>query len=1062
MFISDFAIRRPIVTTVTMVALVVFGIFALTQLQTDEFPDVQNPVVVVSIPYPGASPESVEREVIERIEEGIAGISGVDKIQSNSLDGFGVIITFFQFEKNLQEATQEIRDKISEIRNDLPPEMEEPILTRFDPADLPIVSLTLSSKEMTGPELTRLADPSITRQLRGIPGVAEVRVVGGIERELTVALRPKDLEASGIGVAQVVQALQAQNLAAPVGRLNGQFDERTIRLRGRLEKPSEFMRLPIAQTQGRLIRLGDIADATDGTEEPRSAALYNGEEAVGIDIKKSKGFSTTQVAAEIQKKVAEIQTTLQKGVSFRVVRDAGVRVAASVRNVEEALIEGAALTVLVVFLFLNSWRSTVITGLALPVSVLASFVAVWAFGFTLNTMSLLGLSLAIGILIDDAIVVRENIVRHVEMGKDHFTASHDGTDEIGLAVAATTFSIVVVFVPIAFMGGIAEQWFAPFALTIASSVLVSLFVSFSLDPMLSAYWPDPHIPPEKRGFITRGLDAFNRWFDRQADRYKTVIGWALDHRIAMVGLAILSFVGAIALPFLGVVGGSFFPTTDDSEFNITIETPPGSNVAYTRLKAEEAARLARGKKEVLYTYTAIGGQTEEVDKGTVYVRLSPKHERVRRQDQVVQDLRDELSRLGGVTASITTSGFGDQKQIQVQLSGPDSTELNKIADQVLGMVRSVPGAVDVGLSTRGQKPELEVQIDRSMAGSIGVTAGQIAQALRPAFAGIDVGDWVDDIGETRDVRVRFVPESRRNVGDLSTLSLNVPGIDGRISQVPLGQVAQVKTGIGPARIDHLDRERVITVQANTQGRALTEVIRNIEEKLKTLRLPPGYSLSQGGETEDQREVFGRIFAALGIAVLLMYFVLVVQFGSFLDPLAIMLSLPLSLIGVMLALMVTGSTLNLMSMIGVILLMGIVAKNAILLIDFAKWSEEKGMSRRDALIEAGRVRLRPILMTTFALIAGMIPVAIGAGEGADFRAPLGRAVIGGVITSTVLTLVIIPTFYEIMTEWRDWVLSRVFGRGEAGHGHGHGHGGPGPGHSQPLPSPHASHRRAEGI
>ena len=1024
MFISDFAIRRPTVTTVVMLALGVFGIFALVLLQTDEFPDVQNPVVVVSVPYPGASPGSVEREVIDRIEEGIAGISGVDKIQSNSLDGYGVIITFFQFEKDLQEATQEIRDKISEIRNELPREMEEPILTRFNPADLPIMSLVLSSRTASGPELTRLADPDITRRLRGIPGVAEVQVIGGVERELTVELRPRDLQAAGLSVGQVVEALQSQNLAAPVGRLNGQFDERTIRLLGRLEKPADFARVPIAQSQGRVVRLGDVANARDGTEEPRSAAVFNGEDAVGIDVKKSKGYSTTQVAEEVRAQVEQIQQSLPDGVTFRVVRDAGIRVAESVANVQEALVEGAALTVLVVFLFLNSWRSTVITGLALPVSVLASFVAVLAFGFTLNTMSLLGLSLAIGILIDDAIVVRENIVRHVEMGKDHYTAAHHGTDEIGLAVAATTFSIVVVFVPIAFMGGIAEQWFAPFALTIACSVLVSLFVSFSLDPMLSAYWPDPHLPPEQRGFVTRTLDRFNAWFDRQTDAYRRLIGWALDHRWKMVFLAIAAFVGALALPALGIVGGEFFPVTDDSEFNVSLDTPPGSNLEYTKLKAEEVARLARSKPEVLYTYTTIGGQTGSVDEGNVYVRLTPKHERERRQNDVAAGLRGELATLAGANASITTSGFGDQKQILIQITGPESGELQRIADRVLALVREVPGAVDVDLSTRGQKPELEVQLDRALAGSIGVTAAQIARSLRPAFAGIDVGDWVDPSGETRDVTIRFAPEARGSTADLATLPLNVTGPDGQVQQVPLGQLATVRTGLAPARIDHLDRERVITVQANTQNRPLSEVIGEIEARIAGVALPPGYTIRQGGETEDQREVFGRIIMALAVAVLLMYLVLVIQFGSFLDPLAIMISLPLSLIGVMLALLVTGSTLNLMSMIGVVLLMGLVAKNAILLIDFAKWSIEQGIDRKSALIEAGRVRLRPILMTTFALIAGMVPVAIGAGEGADFRAPLGRAVIGGVITSTILTLLVIPTFYEIMTEWRDVLLGKL--------------------------------------
>jgi HAE1 family hydrophobic/amphiphilic exporter-1 len=595
-----------------------------------------------------------------------------------------------------------------------------------------------------------------------------------------------------------------------------------------------------------------------------------------------------------------------------------------------------------------------------------------------------------------------------------------------------------VFVPIAFMGGIAEQWFAPFALTIACSVLVSLFVSFSLDPMLSAYWPDPHVPPEQRSFITRALDRFNAWFDRQADAYKGLIGWALDHRWKMVILAGAAFVGALALPALGIVGGEFFPVTDESEFNISLDTPPGSNLEYTKVKAEEAARVARAKPEVVYTYATIGGQTGSVDEGNVYVRLKPKHERERSQNEVAAALRAELSRLGGAAASITTSGFGDQKQILIQIVGPDSRELQRIADQVLGLVRQVPGAVDVDLSTRGQKPELEVQLDRALAGSIGITAGQVAQALRPAFAGIDVGDWVDPSGETRDVTVRFAPEARTRTADLSALPLTVAGPEGRVQQVPLGQLATIRPGVGPARIDHLDRERVITVQANTQNRPLSQVIADIEARLTGVTVPAGYTIRQGGETEDQQEVFGRIIAALAVAILLMYLVLVIQFGSFLDPLAIMISLPLSLIGVMLALLVTGSTLNLMSMIGVILLMGIVAKNAILLIDFAKWAEEAGKSRRDALIEAGRVRLRPILMTTFALIAGMVPVAIGAGEGADFRAPLGRAVIGGVITSTILTLLVIPTFYEIMTDWRDWVLNKLRPGRAPAHGHGPAH------------------------
>jgi HAE1 family hydrophobic/amphiphilic exporter-1 len=1045
MFISDFAIRRPIITTVCMVALTIFGLFALARLKTDEFPDVSPPIVAVSIPYPGAAPETVEREVVDPIEEQISAISGVKKISSSSLDSYGVITVEFQFSKNLQEATQDIRDGISQIRNDLPPEMEEPILTRFDPNDFPIVQVVLTSKTLTGTELTRLVDPPITRQLRGVSGVAEVRVVGGIEREMTIELKPQALQAAGVSVGEVVQAIQAQNLAAPVGRLNGALDERTIRLQGRLQKPGEFMQLVVAQRGGRLVRLGDVAEARDGTEEPRTAAVFNGRDAVGVDVIKADGYSTTEVSERVRARVADIQKTLPPGVDLVIARDAGPRVEHSVLDVEEALLEGAALTVLVVFLFLNSWRSTIITGLALPVSVLASFIAVWMAGFTLDTMSLLGLSLAIGILIDDAIVVRENIVRHVEMGKDHYTASREGTAEIGLAVAATTFSIVVVFLPIAFMGDLAGQWFKPFALTIACSVMVSLFVSFSLDPMLSAYWADPHMPMEQRMWLSRALGKFNDWFDRQAGRYKKVIGWALDHRFAMVFLAVASFAGALALPIMGYVGGGFFPDSDDSEFLINIETPPGSNLEYTKVKAEEAARLARGLPGVLYTYTTLGGRTGSVAEGIVYAKLAAKAERAHRQTELETQLRAKLVQLGGVTASIGSGNFENQKQIQLQLQGPENDQLNKLAEQVMAEVRQVPGAVDVGLSTRGQKPELEVSLDRGLAGSVGVTVGQVAQALRVAFAGLDSGDWIDPSGETRDVEVRLSPESRTNVRDLAALPLFVQGPDGRGIAVPLGQVAHIKPGLGPARIDHLNRERVISVQANTEGRSLTQVNEDIQARLASkIKFPAGYGQSLGGESEDQAEVFGQIFSSLGLAVMLMYFVLVVQFGSFLEPFAIMLSLPLSLIGVMLALLITGSTINIMSMIGVILLMGIVAKNAILLVDFAKWSEEQGMSRREAIVEAGRVRLRPILMTTFALIAGMIPIAIGAGEGADFRRPMGQAIIGGVITSTILTLLVIPTFYEILTEWRDWLGSKITGRQPE---HAHGHAAPAPAGAQ---------------
>jgi HAE1 family hydrophobic/amphiphilic exporter-1 len=557
--------------------------------------------------------------------------------------------------------------------------------------------------------------------------------------------------------------------------------------------------------------------------------------------------------------------------------------------------------------------------------------------------------------------------------------------------------------------------------------------------MLSAYWPDPQLEAHQlRNPIARALERFNVWFDRQADAYKGLIGWALDHRWTMVGLAVLSFVGAIALQ--ATVGGNgFIPDSDRSEFDIQVQTPPGSNLDYMRLKLEELGRIVRLHREVAYTYATVGDAAGSgvVDLADIYVHLVPKANRHLTQNAISGAIRHDISRVAGVTAYVFSNGFGDtRKQVEVQLRGNDLVVLNKFAEQVRAVVERVPGAADVGLSSKGQRPELQVDLNRGLAGTLGVTVGQVAQSLRPAFAGLHAGDWVDPTGKTRDVTVRLSPESRTNITDLEQLPLVLvagpgpasTGPDAGLATVPLGQVATISTTLGPAEIDHLDRDEVVSVGTNPVGTSLGQLASAIKPEVAKVPLPPGVRISYGGQVKDQGTVYGSIFVALGVAVMLMYLILVVQFGSFLDPIAIMISLPLSLIGVVLALLVTHDTLNIMSLIGVILLMGIVAKNAILLIDFAKWSrEQRGLSTREALIEAGRIRLRPIMMTTVALIAGMIPVALGVGEGADFRAPLGRAVIGGVITSTFLTLLVIPTFYEILDQWRESLLAR-FGRG----------------------------------
>jgi len=561
---------------------------------------------------------------------------------------------------------------------------------------------------------------------------------------------------------------------------------------------------------------------------------------------------------------------------------------------------------------------------------------------------------------------------------------------------------------------------------------VSLFVSFSLDPMLSAYWPDPQLEAhDRRNALARAFERFNLWFDRQADRYKNVIAWALDHRALMIIIAAVAFFGSIGLQ-VAFGGFGFAPLSDNSELNIDVQTPPGSSLDYTTLKAEEAANIARAHKGIVaYTYTTVGSASGSgaVDEATVYVRLVPKRDRNISQDAFGQQLRTELGRMGGATAfTYAAGGFaGNQKAMQLQLQGPDANQLVQYAQVIADSVRVTPGAVDVGLSTRGQKPEFNVVVNRGLAGTLGVSLAQLATSLRFAFAGVDAGTWVDPSGTSRYVHVRLAASARENAADLATLPVmvapaNSPGA--ATPFVPLGQVATITPSSGPAQIDHYQRQRVVTIGANVIGASVGNVAQDVMRRVNRVQLPPGYHITQGGQVENQNQVFTAMIMALGVAVMLMYLILVIQFGSFLDPLAILVSLPLSLIGVVGALLITHDTLNIMSLIGVMMLMGIVAKNAILLIDFAKWAHEgRGVPRREALIEAGRTRLRPIIMTTLALIAGMIPVALGIGEGADFRAPLGRAVIGGVIASTVLTLVVIPTVYEIFDEWREWLLAK---------------------------------------
>ncbi|MBU3723136.1 MAG: efflux RND transporter permease subunit [Limnohabitans sp.] len=1004
MFLSNFSVKKPVVTIVILLMLMAVGLMALKKLKVNQIPDVDMPLLVIDINYPGASPDTVEREVLNRVEKALQSVNGIKDLRGTANEGNANMLVFFEFKKNMVEATDEVRNAIGKVRYKLPTEIREPVILRIDPAAQPIMQLALSTSSQSHAEISRIVEDQIADKFRGIPGVAQVNVNGALKRELSVLLHAQKLREVNLSVTEVVNALRSQNAAAPVGKIRGAMEDQSIRLLGRIETPAEFNQIVIKRSGNELIRLGQVATVSDGFAELTTMSMRSGKPNVGMAITRSRDASTVSVANEIRKLVAEVNKTLPEGTKLEITQDGGVEAQNSLNNVVDALIFGAGLTIFVVYVFLNSWRSTLITALSLPTSVITAFIAVWLCGFTLNFMSLLGLSLAIGVLIDDAIVVRENIVRHMERGSDRRTAALNGTAEIGMAVAGTTFSIVAVFIPVGFMPGVSGEWFRPFGLTVVASVLVSLLISFTLDPMLSAYWGDPpgeHLKP-KTG-ISLKLKQFNEWFDHQADRYGNVIAWALHHRRWMIAFAVVSFFGAIFLQ-VQFGGSSFLPKTDGKTLAIDVRSPASSNLEYSRIKLEAAAIMARTMPETKATNSYVNPTG-----GRIYVDIGKSTERKRTAQEIAIELRKRTSQLVGAEYTVLDDlSNGAAKPVQIRFSGTDSRKLLAITSDFMEKLRQVPGAVDVGLSQQDPQNELQIELDRGLANSLGISVTDAANALRVAFAGIEVGDWVDPTGESRDVAIRLAPEDRMSVSNIERLPITVSGMN---TVVPLAQIAKVSMGKAPSKIEHSDGKRTIGVSANAQGRSSGEVTADALKIAKSINFPEGYGIELDGASKDQKEVFAEMGIALISGIGLMYFILVMQFSSFTAPLAVMFSLPLSLIGVVLALLITGGTLNLMSLIGVIMLMGLVAKNAILLLDAARTLEAEGVDREEALMTAGRKRLRPIIMTTFALIAGMLPVAIGIGEGSEFYRPMATAIIGGTITSTILTLLIIPSFYD---------------------------------------------------
>ncbi len=1083
MWFTRVSLRNPVFATMVMLALVVLGLFSYQRLQVDQFPNIDFPVVVITTEYPGASPEIIESEVTKKIEEGVNSIAGINALTSRSYEGMSVVIIEFQLYVDGRKAAEDTREKVASVRPLLRDEVKEPRVLRFDPSSRAVWSLAvlpdddkaaagagsaagtvLPTAKPSAIELTNWADQVLKKRLENVRGVGSVTLVGGTKREINIYLQPQAMEALGVTTDQVVNAVRGENQNLPMGAIRSLAAERVVQIDGRVQRPEEFGRIIVArkgtvtgannttQATGTAIRLDQVARISDGAQEIDSLALYNGQRTLLLTVQKSQDENTIAVVDGLLQAVAEMRPQLPPGIRLEPVTDASRSIRVAVANVRSTLVEGALLTVLIVFLFLNSWRSTVITGLTLPIALIGTFLFMYMFGFTINMITLMALSLCVGLLIDDAIVVRENIVRHVQMGKSAFTASLDGTQEIGMAVLATTFSIVAVFLPIGFMGGIIGKFFHEFGLTIVAAVLISMFVSFTLDPMLSSIWHDPSIDAHGRGgagrprsFYDRTIGRVTGWFDhateRLADGYEHILRWSLLHRLATIGLAVVVFV--VSLVLVPLVGTEFVPKADFSETSINFYTPVGSSLEVTEAKARQVEAIVREFPETRYTVSTINtGNAQGKMYASIYVRLVDRKNRSRSVDQLSGVLRARLGQVAGITVTHVglVDSVGGGKQIEFSLQGADLKQLERLNRLVAERLRGVPGLVDLDSSLKPDKPALNIEVRREAASDLGLSVGSIGTQLRTLIAGQNVGNWRAPDDQTYDVNVRLSPEARNAPQDLERLPFmaapNASNADGSSRIVRLNQVASVREATGPNQINRRALSREVAVNANVDGRSAGQVSEDIRAVLDGIAFPPGYRYQFSGSTKNMQESFGYAISALVLAILFIYMILASQFKSFLQPLALMTSLPLTLIGVVLALMMFRSTLSMFSIIGIVMLMGLVTKNAILLVDFAIRAREgvraedgtqlePGLGRSEALLLAARVRLRPILMTTLAMIFGMVPLAFALSEGSEQRAPMGQAVIGGVITSSLLTLVVVPVVYCYMDDLAAW-LKRRFG------------------------------------
>jgi HAE1 family hydrophobic/amphiphilic exporter-1 len=1015
MKLPDFSIRRPVFITMQVLAVLVLGIVSYGRLGVDMMPDVDFPFVVTTVVWPGASAREVETEIIDPLEDKLSAISGLKNLYSYSFEGYGLAVLEFELETDPRQAEADVRTEVEKALPDLPLDIEKPVVARVDWGAEPVISFAVGGRA-TLEELRRIADDDIKPQIEKIAGVAEVDVAGGREREVKVELNPAALAGYGISLDEVTGGLAAANLDVPAGPMQAGPREEKLRVAGKFRSQEDIENVVVARKEGSPIYLRDVATVdVDSFKEIKTIPKLNGKDAVTVSVKKASGANTVEVCDETVKRLETVKKTLPEGVALDVAYNDADFIKDAIADTSEALYLGAIFAVLVILIFLGNIRTTVISALAIPTSILFTFILMYAVGFTINMLTLMALALAVGILIDDAIVVRENIYRHWEEGMSLEKSASFGTAEVGLAIMATTFTICAVFVPVAYMGGIVGRFFRQFGLVVVFAVMYSLWDALTMAPMLSAKLLIGSPDPTQKNWFERLFSPLNRQFDRLADGYRAFLRRALDHKVITLIISLIVFVSSLFLTRF--VSASFMPEWDQGYVYAYVKAPLDSSLAYTESVADDVEKIVASHEAVETTFATIGVD-EVTNHATITAKLKPVGERDATNFELQEELRRTLVDYSRAEVTFRVPGMGGggtfaQQPVSVDLSGPDLGVLENRADDFVAYMKTLGASRDAGSSYEKGRPETRLVPDRAMCTEMGIPVASVAMTVRGMVEGTVATKYTEG-DEDYDVRV-MIP--RREISDLADVEgIYLKNYDGDV--VPLAMLVDVERDVGPTEIHHTNRQRTVTVwTGKALGAADSDLQREMASYVKKNPMPPGHEYSVGRSTEMQQTMFVNMFTALAIAVVFIYIVLAAQFNSFTHPFTIMLALPLAAVGAIVAIFILGTTFDTMTMVGIILLMGLVNKNAILLVDYTLQQIDKGKSIKEALLVAGPIRMRPILMTTAAMIMGMFPTALGLGQGGSFRQGMAVAVIGGLLTSTLLTLVVVPVVFSIIEGWR---------------------------------------------